>query len=408
MMKTRVVIVTVVAVVLLGLGVLGAFVLARNEQSTQYATAVVTRTDMLGQVTGTGALSPVQRFDMAFGLPPALLAPGSDRPTLSGVAKVRWPVLQVKVEAGQSVVKGAVLATASPSDAQAQLAQATSDLALARVRIGQSEADLKLATDPVKIHRFQTALANARADESTALHLQADLKAQLMHASLVAPASGVVEVVNVIGSADAPQGEGIVLDAGGFQAVVNIGESALPKLTNGTSATLTVTAIGQEVGGTVASVGFKPSGSSSGVPTYPVTFNLATLPPNARIGMTVQVTVTLGEGKGVLTVPAMALQGKPGSYTVFVLAPAGDIQERAIKVGLMNAAVVQVIEGVTAGEKIIVEVPGAATPPPPAATSPASSASVGASPSSSKKNKKSPSPTAAPSGSSPTSSATSQ
>jgi hypothetical protein len=103
----------------------------------------------------------------------------------------------------------------------------------------------------------------------------------------------------------------------------------------------------------------------------------------------------------------MALQGKPGSYTVLVLAPAGDIQVRAIKVGLMNVATVQVIAGVAEGEKVILDVPGAATPPP-AATSPASSASVGASPSSSKKNKKSPSPTAAASGSSPTSSATSQ
>jgi multidrug resistance efflux pump len=406
-MKTRVVIVTVVAVVLLGLGVLGAFVLARNEPSTQYATALVTRTDVVGQVTGTGALSPVQRFDLAFGLPPALLAPGSDRPTLSGIAKVRWPVLQVKVEPGQSVVKGAVLATASPTDAEAQLAQATSDLALARVRIGQAEADLKVATDPVKIHRFQTALANARADESTALHLQADLKAQLTHASLVAPATGVVEVVNIIGSADAPQGEGIVLDTGGFQAVINIGESALPKLTAGTSAPLTVTAIGQEVAGTVASVGFKPSGSSAGVPTYPVTFNLATLPPNARIGMTVQVTVTLGEGKGVLAVPAMALEGKPGSYTVLVLAPAGDIQERALKVGLMTVATVQVIAGVAEGEKVILDVAGAASPSV-AASSAVTSASVGASPSSSKKNKKSPSPTAPPSGSSPTSSGTNQ
>ncbi len=154
----------------------------------------------------------------------------------------------------------------------------------------------------------------------------------------------------------------------------------------------------------MASVGFKPSGTSGGIPTYPVTFSLATMPLTARTGMTVQVTVTLGEGKGVLAVPAMALQGKPGSYTVLVLAPAGDIQVRAIKVGLMSAALVQVIEGVTAGEKVILDVPGAATPPP-AATSPASSASVGASPSS-KKNKKTPGTTAAPTGPSPTSSGT--
>jgi hypothetical protein len=216
-----------------------------------------------------------------------------------------------------------------------------------------------------------------------------------------------VEVVNIIGSADAPAGEGIILDSGGFQALVDIGETALPKLTAGTSATLTVTAIGQGVAGTVVSVGFQPSGRSAGVATYPVTFNLATLPPNARIGMTVQVTVTLGEGKGVLSVPAMALQGKPGSYTVLVLAPAGDIQVRAIKVGLMNVATVQVIAGVAEGEKVILDVAGAAAPSP-TTGSVVSSASVAPSPSSSKKNKKSPSPTAAPGGSSPTSSATSQ
>jgi len=403
-LKTRIIVAIAVSVVLIAGVVVGVVALVGRSPSTQYPTARVMRMDVTGAVTAIGGLSPVNRYGVAFGLAAALLAPGSSSLTATPIAKVRWTVLTIKVAAGQAVLKGAVLATASTTDARAQLATATSDLQLARIHIAQAETDLANATDPVKIHRFQTLLANARAAESTALRLQSDLTVQLSHATLVAPAAGVVEAVNIIAAADAPLGQGIVLDVGGFQAVVSIGEGDLAKLSPGMAATVTITALGQSAPGSLASIGFTPSGASAGGPTYPVTFKIPTIPATARIGMTVQVSVTLGVAKGVLAVLARALQGQPGSYTVLVLGPAGDIQVRPVKVGLMSATYVQITQGVALGEKVILDVAGGVSPTPFA--TPVPSASV------SQRIKKSPSPSSSgavgsPSGSpSPTASPT--
>jgi hypothetical protein len=205
------------------------------------------------------------------------------------------------------------------------------------------------------------------------MRTQADLQAQLEHVSLVAPADGVVEAVNVIAGADAPPGQGIIVDIGGFQAVVDVGENALAKLPPGTSATLHVSATGQDVAGTVASVGVTPSASPPTGATYPVTFKLAALRAGARIGMTVQLKVSLGVARGALAVPVGALRGRPGNYTVLLVTPAGDIQVRAVQIGLMNSALAQVIEGVAQDDMVIVAVPGIA--PPHATTLPKASAS---------------------------------
>lgn len=360
-MKNPIIAAAAVSLLVAGM-VTGLMALVVRAPGTQYPTARVSRLDVTGEVSGFGSLTPVTRYGVSFGLPAALLAPGTDRPVLTPVAKVRWTVLQVKAAAGQSVLKGAVLATANNTDARAQLAQATSDLQLARIRITQAQADLQVATDPAKIQHAQTALANARAGESTAMRTQADLQAQLEHASLVAPADGVVEAVNIIAGADAPPGRGIIVDVGGFQAVVDIGENALAKLPSGTSATLHVSATGQDVAGTVASVGVTPSATPPTGATYPVTFKLAALPADARIGMTVQLKVSLGVARGALAVPVGALRGRPGSYTVLLVTPAGDIQVRAVQIGLMNSALAQVIEGLAKDDMVILDVPGIAPP----------------------------------------------
>lgn len=360
-MKNPVIVAAVVSLLVAGI-VAGVTAVVLRAPGTQYPTARVSRSDVVGEVTGFGSLTPVARYGVSFGLPAALLPPGTDRLALTPVAKVRWTVLEVKAAAGQSVLKGAVLATANNADARAQLAQATSDLQLATIRITQAEADLQVATDPAKLQHAQTALANARAGESTAMRTQADLQAQLKHASLVAPADGVVEAVNIIVGADAPPGRGIILDTGGFQAVVDIGENALGKLPPGTSATVHVSGTGQDVAGTVASVGMTPSASPPTGATYPVTFKLAALRADARIGMTVQLKVSLGLARGALAVPVGALRGRPGSYTVLLVTPAGDIQVRAVQVGLMNSALAQVIEGVAKDDMVIVDVPGIAPP----------------------------------------------
>ena len=89
--------------------------------------------------------------------------------------------------------------------------------------------------------------------------------------------------------------------------------------------------------------------------------------------MTVQVDIETGSAKQVLAMPIVALgeRGKDGRFTVQVLDAANKQQPRQVKVGLQDGAKVQVVDGLKAGEKVLLAPPSAAD----AAASAASAAS---------------------------------
>jgi macrolide-specific efflux system membrane fusion protein len=87
--------------------------------------------------------------------------------------------------------------------------------------------------------------------------------------------------------------------------------------------------------------------------------------------MTVQVNVDTGEAKNVLTIPTVALgdRGNDGRFTVQVLDAAGKPQPRQLRTGLQDGAKVQVLDGLKAGDKVLL------APPADAASGAASAAS---------------------------------
>ena len=75
-----------------------------------------------------------------------------------------------------------------------------------------------------------------------------------------------------------------------------------------------------------------------------------------RISMTAQVQIVRADAPGALTIPATALgpRGKDGSYTVRVVGADGQAQPRSIKVGLNTNVSVQVLEGLSEGDKVVI------------------------------------------------------
>ena len=65
------------------------------------------------------------------------------------------------------------------------------------------------------------------------------------------------------------------------------------------------------------------SDSGSGVVSYPVTVSLTDAPATVRAGMSADVTITIDSATNVLTVPAAALRGHAGDYSVLVLGADG-------------------------------------------------------------------------------------
>jgi membrane fusion protein, macrolide-specific efflux system len=75
-----------------------------------------------------------------------------------------------------------------------------------------------------------------------------------------------------------------------------------------------------------------------------------------RISMTTQVNIVLNEAKQALVIPSTALgeRGADGRYTVQVVGADGKAMPRQVKTGINTNASVQIIDGLAAGERVVI------------------------------------------------------
>ena len=96
-------------------------------------------------------------------------------------------------------------------------------------------------------------------------------------------------------------------------------------------------------------------GSSSAAVYYNGLFDVPNPDQTLRISMTAQVFIVLGEAKQTLVIPASSLgkRGADGRYTVQLVNADGTLTPREVKVGMNNNVSAQILEGLTAGDKVV-------------------------------------------------------
>jgi macrolide-specific efflux system membrane fusion protein len=97
------------------------------------------------------------------------------------------------------------------------------------------------------------------------------------------------------------------------------------------------------------------SASSTSAVYYNGLFDVDNADGKLKTGMTAQVNIVLASAKNAITVPSAALErrGRQG-YVVKVVKQNGDIEERAVKVGINTSVTAEVKSGLKEGEKVIV------------------------------------------------------
>ena len=170
-----------------------------------------------------------------------------------------------------------------------------------------------------------------------------------------APIDGLVIAVNAQPGALAPSGYAVEIQSPSLQVIAAFTESNVASLEVGQAATATISAIGASVPGTVTEIALTSatSSSSSSVVTYDVTVSLTNPPAKVRSGMSASVAVTTASAADVLAVPATALSGSAGSYTVQVVDASGATKTVAVKVGLVTSSMAEIQGGLTAGETVV-------------------------------------------------------
>jgi membrane fusion protein, macrolide-specific efflux system len=321
--------------------------------ATNYLTGAVTTGDVTNDVAATGTVAASASYGVAFGSPAHLAAAAST----SGTGSTTWTVSDVKVKVGDTVKAGQVLATADTKDLKRQLAEAKIALDSAKIGLRAAKAtlsDANTAAVTAQIRQAKIGVNNAETQVSTATTALADLQTQINLATLKAPIAGIVTTVNVVKGLEAPSGDAIVIDASTFDVTADVVESDLASMAVGQTATVAIGAVDASVTGKVTAIAPTAVGSTTGsVVSYAVTVSLQDVPATVRAGMTADVTITIATATNVMTVPAAALRGTAGNYSVLILGADGTPTAQPVEVGLITNTTAEIKSGLSDGQEVV-------------------------------------------------------
>jgi macrolide-specific efflux system membrane fusion protein len=342
--------------ILVGVGAVGLVVLGPTlgaRDAPQYLTAAATRTNVVQQAVATGSVAAHATYGLSFGEPAQLIDSSSSSSSSAGGSST-WKTLTVHVKVGDVVKARQLLATGDVSDLRRQLDAATASWRAAWIqqKIAQDNLDAASTTDATRQARIS--LYNAQAQYAQAVKARSDLQDQIARAKLTAPSAGTITAVNIAAGVMAPSGSAIQMEVSPLEVTADFAESDLPALAVGQPATVTISAVNRTLNGEVTQI--TPVASSSGssnVVTYAVTVSLENAPSDVRSGMSADVSVATATASNVIAVPSIALNGANGNYSVRVLTADGQVENRAVDVGLMTSSLAEIRSGLNAGEQVV-------------------------------------------------------
>jgi multidrug efflux pump subunit AcrA (membrane-fusion protein) len=228
----------------------------------------------------------------------------------------------------------------------------SAEVALAQAR-SQNEQAQKQLTDLQRVGKEQLMKAAKGTKESAEGHYRA-AAAQLSYSEIRSPIDGVVtdRPLYVGDLAAANQPILTVMDTSTLVAKAHIPQNDAAQLKIGDPARIKTSDEGGEVEGRVSLVSPALDPGSTTIEVW-----VETRKPTAFLkpGMTVSIEVTVKSVKDALTVPSSAVFKTPEGKT-YVLVAGSDkkAHQKLIEIGVQNSELAQVVQGISAGDLVIV------------------------------------------------------
>jgi RND family efflux transporter MFP subunit len=311
-------------------------------------TAVVREGDVRTSVLATGVLRPEVGAEVRVGS------------RASGV------LAELHVTVGDTVARGDLLAVLDPTELDARRAEVAADLRAARTDLVYAGKDLGRARGlfegdvipPADLERVQRAeeLASARVAQLEAALASAEI--QLGYTRIVAPIAGVIadvatQVGETVAASFAAPTFVTIIDLDRLEVWAYVDETDVGRVRPGQRARFTVdTYLDQAFEGTVTAV--RPRAEIvDDVVNYVTEIEIEpghgrTLRPE----MTARVDVFTASREGVLTVPGSAVRRDREGVFALVAGPNGP-ERRSIRTGVRGDDLTEIVEGLTAGESVI-------------------------------------------------------
>jgi HlyD family secretion protein len=259
------------------------------------------------------------------------------------------------------------LQAARSAAASAQLGVQSARAKLAQLQAGPTQAELESA---------RSAIANAQASLATKANgtakasdialqqesvRQAELAVQqaqidLENNTLLAPFDGVVATITGNVGEQAPTGTTgfmTLIDPSQVRVDVTVDEADVAKIAVGKTAQISFDALpGRPFPGRVVSIA--PAGTvTQGVVSYPVALSIQTRDIILPAGMTASTIITIDQKENVLVVPNRAIRRQGREQVVEVLGADGKTASRPVRTGLQGEQTVEVIEGLSDGDRVV-------------------------------------------------------
>ena len=289
--------------------------------------ATVARGSLAREATVAGVLAPVRSVGVN--------------------AQIGGALLSVRVEEGDVVRAGQVLAEVDSRELRAQLRSAEAALALAKSTADRSAVLLKDRVVTAAEHeRDQAALASAQATAEA-------LRTRLGYAQVRAPTAGIITDKRAE-AGDLVQAQGrlfTIADVSTLVVRVQVSELDISGLRERQSAEVTVDAMGAtRFSGTIRRI-FPAADSATRMVPVEVALS-GTAVRQLKPGYLARVTVKLGERPGVLLVPSSAVVGSRDARAVFLVR--GDkVERKLVRIGQASGLLVEVVEGLEAGDSVV-------------------------------------------------------
>lgn len=262
------------------------------------------------------------------------------------------------ISTDEAAVKQAERALATARQ-QASTANTQASAAVETAKLNVQSA--QLAYDGTTTVNTDAAVAADKATVSQAQTAVSDAQTTLDRLTLVSPIAGTVSSVT-IQPGDVVSGTVITLRSAAVEVDASVTETDLPAVKVGQPAAVSIGALGAAASlkGTVSEVDLAgATKSASGVVSYAITISLPSTPVGVAPSMTADVDVTTATALAVVAVPASAIGGTPGAYTVQVFDGPGSVRTVPVEVGLMTSSQAEIKAGIAAGTQVVTGVANA-------------------------------------------------
>lgn len=294
----------------------------RSTPSSAPGPASVTLPSASVPATGSGPQSTPPAAPQAVPLPPEQLPPSDPPPSTPG--DTPRAAEQALSEIERAVQSGAYSPFASPERYQEVNAAGVAEL----------ERALRAAERRLREARMVSPIDGVLLDRG-------DARAQSKVPALTGASSAAV-----------------VADVSNMVVQVQVSEVDITQVKKGQAATVDIEALhGPKFQGTVTKVSRVPGKQPPTLTereapvTFPVEVSLSALSPDLRPGMSALVHITVGERRGVLTVPLEAVEEGDEGPTCLVVEESKQVK-RKVTTGLSDDQVVEIVSGLQEGEKV--------------------------------------------------------